>query len=301
MLPLDPLTETAGAPRDWRDRRAIRFTVTPFQVAVLVSILLHAVVLWDLLPHLKIKLPAPDDAVLGRLNVVLAPPPRPPSSPPSPPPSPPEAEVQPPPPPPKPRPHKAVPRPPPAPPVLAAKKASPEVPAPAPPAPQSTPRPPVTGDLASYIEARRRSRGDPGQSSVPTEDSTARANRMLAADIAAEQQARKAKEDPNQGGGIFQIRRIGYEDAEFLFFGWSKEAQRRQSQMIEVRRGSYPSIRVAIVRRMIEIIRDHEQGDFLWESQRLGRHVTLSARPGDDAGLQSFLMQEFFPGAQPAR
>jgi pyruvate/2-oxoglutarate dehydrogenase complex dihydrolipoamide acyltransferase (E2) component len=166
---------------------------------------------------------------------------------------------------------------------------------PAPPAPDKSPPRPV-GDLASYIEARRRARGDPARAEASIESETERANRQLAADIAAEQQARKAKDDPNQGGGLFQVRRIGYDDAEFLFFGWSKEAQRRQSQMIEVRRGNYPNIRVAIVRRMIEIIRDHEQGDFLWESRRLGRYVTLSARPADDAGLQAFLMQEFFPG-----
>jgi hypothetical protein len=46
---------------------------------------------------------------------------------------------------------------------------------------------------------------------------------------------------------------------------------------------------------MISIIRDYEQGDFVWESQRLGRNVTLSARTRDTAGLEDFLLQEFFP------
>jgi hypothetical protein len=45
---------------------------------------------------------------------------------------------------------------------------------------------------------------------------------------------------------------------------------------------------------MIEIIRDREPGDFVWVSQRLGRNVNLSARPSDNAGLEDFLMQEFF-------
>jgi hypothetical protein len=45
---------------------------------------------------------------------------------------------------------------------------------------------------------------------------------------------------------------------------------------------------------MIAIIRDHERGDFVWESRRLGRNVTLSARPRDEAGLKDFLMREFF-------
>ena len=45
---------------------------------------------------------------------------------------------------------------------------------------------------------------------------------------------------------------------------------------------------------MIAIIREREPGDFVWVSHRLGRNVNLSARPGDQAGLEDFLMQEFF-------
>jgi hypothetical protein len=50
---------------------------------------------------------------------------------------------------------------------------------------------------------------------------------------------------------------------------------------------------------MIAIIRDNESGDFVWVSQRLGRNLTLSARPSENAGLEDFLMQEFF--ADPLR
>ncbi|MDB5863019.1 MAG: hypothetical protein JWO70_825, partial [Betaproteobacteria bacterium] len=63
---------------------------------------------------------------------------------------------------------------------------------------------------------------------------------------------------------------------------------------IEVRKGSNSDIRIAVVRRMIGIIRDHEQGDFVWESRRLGRNVDLSARQRDTAALEAFLMKEFF-------
>ena len=45
---------------------------------------------------------------------------------------------------------------------------------------------------------------------------------------------------------------------------------------------------------MIVIIRDREPGDFVWVSHRLGRSLNLSARPSDNAGLEDFLMQEFF-------
>jgi hypothetical protein len=42
------------------------------------------------------------------------------------------------------------------------------------------------------------------------------------------------------------------------------------------------------------IVREYETGDFLWESPRLGRQLTLSARQKDNAELEAFLMQEFF-------
>jgi hypothetical protein len=45
---------------------------------------------------------------------------------------------------------------------------------------------------------------------------------------------------------------------------------------------------------MITLIREHYDGNFNWESQRLGRSVVQSARPEDNAGLEAFLMMEFF-------
>ena len=105
--------------------------------------------------------------------------------------------------------------------------------------------------------------------------------------------------EPKNSGGIFQIRRLGYDDAEFTFFGWSKDIRRRTSQKFEVRKGDNSDIRVAVVRRIIEIIRDYEQEDFSWNSQRLGRVLMLSARPSDNAGLEEFMMQEFFGTPRP--
>ena len=72
----------------------------------------------------------------------------------------------------------------------------------------------------------------------------------------------------------------------FLFLGWNKEIRRDTSQKIEVRKGQASDIRIAVVRRMIAIIREHEKEDFIWESQRLSRDVTLSARLRDTAGLE---------------
>jgi hypothetical protein len=88
--------------------------------------------------------------------------------------------------------------------------------------------------------------------------------------------------------------RLGYNDAEFLFFGWNREIRRNTKQLIEVKKGNNADTRIAVVRKMIAIIREYEQEDFFWESQRLGRNLTLSARARDNAGLEEFLMREFF-------
>jgi hypothetical protein len=87
---------------------------------------------------------------------------------------------------------------------------------------------------------------------------------------------------------------MGFDDAEFVFYGWNKEIRRNTAQQIEVRKGSNSDIRIAVVRRMIAIIREYEQGDFLWQSRRLDRSLTLSARLRDNAGLEDFMMREFF-------
>jgi hypothetical protein len=66
-----------------------------------------------------------------------------------------------------------------------------------------------------------------------------------------------------------------------MFYGWNKNVERNTAQLIEVRRGVNSDIRIAVVRRMIAIIREHEHEDFIWESKRLGRNVSLSARARD--------------------
>lgn len=100
--------------------------------------------------------------------------------------------------------------------------------------------------------------------------------------------------DPNQRGGVFQIEHMSDDAAEFLFYGWHRQLRRNMAQLIEVRKGANADIRIAVIRKMIAIIREYEQDDFLWESQRLGRSLMLSARTRDNAGLEDFLMTEFF-------
>src|SRR5262249_27607515 len=212
-------------------------------------------------------------------------------------------------------PHAVAPRPraappPPPPPVMALNQPAPTAPATPPPPVTPAPSPPApSADFMSELQARQRSRlasaspilfapsaGRP--SSPPTEDAAARGDRAIAANLGLNRAPTFGPDSSKNGGGIFQIQRLGYSDAEFLFYGWNKDIRRNTTQLIEVRKGDNPDIRIAVIRRMIAIIREYETEDFVWESQRLGRNVTLSARMRDNSGLEEFMMREFFPSGR---
>lgn len=187
--------------------------------------------------------------------------------------------------------------PPAAPPVLALASVAPGgIP---PPRAEPEREPPAT-DLAAYIAARRGARAPPAAApsqgsppQPPGETEQERRNRAVAENLGLNRTPGFGA-DKLPGGGIFQIQRLHYTEAEFIFFGWNKDIRRNSQQEIEVRRGNNPSIELAVVRRMIAIIREHAKDDFLWESVRLGRDVTLSSRVADSAELEAFLMREFF-------
>jgi hypothetical protein len=267
-------------------------------VAFALSLLIHLALLWQWLPRMHL-FPAetPERNEAGeRMQVRLAPPPSLPSAP-SPAPareaqapsarsaSPPKAAAR------------SLPRP-----KIALARPARESPAIRPPAAAPPPaRPPAAGDLASYVEARRLARGESAASAAsapsmpPAEDDNARSKRIIAANLGTDR-APTYGNDPRRGGGVFEIVRMGYDDGEFMFYGWNKDIARVATQMISVKRGSNSDMRVAFVRKMIEIIRSQEKEDFIWESKRLGRSLTLSARAEDNAGLEDFLIREFFDG-----
>ena len=97
---------------------------------------------------------------------------------------------------------------------------------------------------------------------------------------------------------MFQIDSLNADYAEFRFYGWRRDIGRRAAQVFEVRKGNHADIRLAVVRRMIAIIREHESGKFSWQSQRLGHSLMLSAAPAENAGLEAFFLLEFFAGGQ---
>ena len=94
--------------------------------------------------------------------------------------------------------------------------------------------------------------------------------------------------------GIFQVLDKGVQTGRFSFRGWTNDPRESTRQTYEVDAGVGGDVELALVRRMILLIREHYKGEFNWESQRLGRVIQLSARPEDNAMLETFMMKEFF-------
>jgi hypothetical protein len=307
--------------RYWHDapkRRGDVVTIPILWLTLILSLLVHLAALWEVLPKLPLLHGEPKELpsiAEERLAVQLMPRVQPQSTPSSPPPpaqgtptapAGPASPLQ-----PKPRAPKS-PAAPSSPPVVATAPPTQNRPALPPPTPERAPlpaapappsqsiSPPQVGqDLASYIAARRAARGEPepspsqSTSQMPVENDAERRNRIIAANLASINTPTFGT-DPRKSGGIFTLRSMSDNDAEFTFYGWNKDINRRTAQKIEVRKGNNSDIRIAVVRRIIEVIRYYEHEDFNWSSQRLGRVVVLSARPGDNAGLEDFMMEEFF-------
>jgi hypothetical protein len=87
---------------------------------------------------------------------------------------------------------------------------------------------------------------------------------------------------------------VGQRSAEFAFNGWKTETGRKWREVIEVDAGVGGDIELAIVRRMIVLIREHYTGDFRWESHKQGRVVILSAAPQYNQELEDYMRREFF-------
>ena len=158
------------------------------------------------------------------------------------------------------------------------------------PQPQSPTDAPT--DMASYVAQRRAQR----------EASESDAARQNAAAVAAEQgPSEEAKRDAriknnfnNGTNGIFDITELSSTSAKFSFLGWTSSVSNARRDFFEVEAKNGQDVRLIMIRRMIAIIRQHYQGDFDWESQRLHRTISKSARLEDSAELEDFLMQEFF-------
>ncbi|HTP62847.1 MAG TPA: hypothetical protein VMJ14_12270 [Burkholderiales bacterium] len=287
-----PLTVAFGGGRDG-------ITIRTIHVAVALSLLLHALALWQW-PSALLLRPFSDDSHKegepgGTLAVRLAPIPVPRDIETHAAPAlamPPSAPARPSPPAPHPA-HRASQA---SQPVLAMARPSASS---APPKPSAAAAPAPPGqDLASFVEARRRARSPDGAPSAPAqqppgESEQERINREAATRLGLNATPSFGS-NKNTGGGTFQVREMHYDHAQFAFYGWNKLINHNSLQLIDVAKGDNASIELAVVRKMIAIIRSEATGDFQWDSLRLNRSVVLSARAADNAGLEAFMMEEFF-------
>jgi hypothetical protein len=254
---------------------------------VAMSMLLHlALLLIPFTQHMG-QAPASSRPVQGPLTVSLANPVRR---------TPPPAVV--------PEPHR-VPKPHPAPrhpPIIAMRRpVSPNRPAfalPPQPAPEPTtqPEPPVEDDFTARINARRAARQAAEEQAGQQNAAAAAAsggpsvNDKIMANINRNQRSPKS----DNTGGVFEITRLGVREGEFKFNGWRPGAGDNWHESYTVDAGVGGNVRLAIVKKVIDVIRKYKTGDFEFESHRLGRAVPMSARPSDNAALEAFLMKELF-------
>lgn len=262
-------------------------------VAVIVSLLIHAMLLTALAPHLIKTSPAGTipDPIVVRLN-----PPAPQQEKQSPPTEIAQAQPEPRPeqvrkPKPSPRPAKATS------PVMAVEKPVVndfKVPA-NPSRPTASPGTAPPTDMMAYVNAaRERRQAAEGYAARENAAAVAREREPTEDEVKAANIKRNLQ-SPG-ANGVFQIINVSSRTAQFSFRGWTSNYSNSRRELIEVEAGPDGDIQRAIVRRMIELIRNYYQGDFNWESQRLGRVVILSARKQDNDGLEDFLIQEFWGG-----
>lgn len=147
-------------------------------------------------------------------------------------------------------------------------------------------------DMAAYVKAARERRGASGDQGSGEAATQAHA---LSEDEARMANIRRNLQQPGTNG-IFQITRMNAYTATFSFRGWKSEYSYSNPEVYQVDAEVSGDIQRAVVRKMIEIIRRYYNGDFNWQSLRLGRVVVLSARLQDNDGLEDFLMREFFAG-----
>lgn len=168
----------------------------------------------------------------------------------------------------------------------------PKVPITSPIKPQPQTSTDAPADMMAMVNQKRAQREE-------QESDAARQNAAAAA--AARGPSAEEKRDANikhnfQSGtnGVFEITRLESRSASFTFLGWTSNLSNARREFFEVEASSGQDVRLMMIRRMISLIRQHYQGDFDWESHRLGRTVVKSARVEDSAELEGFLMQEFF-------
>ncbi len=147
-------------------------------------------------------------------------------------------------------------------------------------------------DMAAYVKAMQAKRqGTEVDAARQNAEAVAREQGPTEAQLRDERIKRNFQNGTN---GIFEITSLSSRNATFAFRGWTTDYSSSRQQYFEVEVKGGQDVRLVMIRRMIGLIREHYQGDFNWESHRIGRSVVQSARLEDNAGLEDFLMMEFF-------
>lgn len=166
------------------------------------------------------------------------------------------------------------------------------------PAPQEALPDPLPGeDMQAYIKRQQVAKlAKKGLSKQDAEEVLASNNPQSAGE---KRDAKiKANLDLDGTNGIFSIRYLGARTAKFSFKGWKNNINTARLEIIDVKAANGIDIKLAVIRKMITIIRREYKGDFKWDSQRLRRVIDLSARVEDTEALEDFMMLEFFgPGS----
>lgn len=159
---------------------------------------------------------------------------------------------------------------------------------------QPVPQAPPQEDMMAHARARQAQRdAEEAQAAQANAEAAAASNgpstdQIIAANI------NRTKHAANDGtGGVFQITSIGVREGSFRFNGWNP-ARDNWHESYTVDAGEGGDVKLAIVRKVIEVIRKYKKGDFEFESHKLGRMVPMSARPQDNDRLETFLLMELF-------
>jgi hypothetical protein len=168
--------------------------------------------------------------------------------------------------------------------------------APPPQAPQRDNAPPV--DMMAMVNAARARRRAMDAAAARENAAAAAGEGEPSANQAANDSLSRNLQTLNnrqQGiNGVFTVLSMGSRTSSFAFRGWTVSEHNSTRQVYEVDAGDLGDVKLATIRRMIQLIRTHYSGDFNWESQRLGREIVMSARPADNAELEAFMMKEIF-------
>ena len=161
-------------------------------------------------------------------------------------------------------------------------------------APETSTEPLPGEDMQSYIKRQKEQRqAAQGYTQKDSDEINARDNSPVS-DEDKRTAAIQRNLQPQGGNGLFQIREVSLRTGRFTFKGWKNDYSKAKQRDFDVEVPLGGDIQRAMVKKMIAIIREEYTGDFNWESQRLGRVISLSARTADNAGLEDFLIEEFF-------